>query len=193
MDNLNLKKKYIVKIPKEITTLYCEEKQIITFIGPIKQKSLKLEVKILLISHNNQIHVSNSPINKTSSTGRKKANSMQGTTVSEMRHIIIETTYTLYRKLSFVGVGYRAFHIEDVKNQLFFKLGYSHLVYFKIPKPFTSFCAKSTKLFVFGNASYNNITQIAASIRSCKKPEPYKGKGILHYNEKITIKKGKKI
>ena len=49
-----------------------------------------------------------------------------------------------------------------------------------------------TKLFIYGN-SYRNVTQTAALIRSYKKPEPYKGKGILYETEKIVLKEGKKV
>ena len=51
---------------------------------------------------------------------------------------------------------------------------------------------KTNKLFIIGN-SYQFVTQIAALIRSCKVPEPYKGKGILYATEKITLKEGKKV
>jgi large subunit ribosomal protein L6 len=73
-----------------------------------------------------------------------------------------------------------------------FKLGYSHSLYFKIPEQLIIFCLKFTKLFIYGN-SYQNVTQIASLIRSYKKPEPYKGKGILYETEKILLKEGKKI
>ena len=48
-------------------------------------------------------------------------------------------------------------------------------------------------LFLFGDCSYDKLTQTAAQIRSFKRPEPYKGKGILYDQEKILLKKGKKI
>ena len=73
-----------------------------------------------------------------------------------------------------------------------FKLGYSHPIFFKIPNNLQIFCFKFIKLFVWGN-SYKNITQTSALIRSYKKPEPYKGKGILYEGEKIVLKEGKKV
>ena len=73
-----------------------------------------------------------------------------------------------------------------------FKLGYSHNIYFKIPKNLTVFCLKSDKIFISGNF-YEYISQIASQIRSYKTPEPYKGKGILYENEKIFLKEGKKV
>ena len=48
-----------------------------------------------------------------------------------------------------------------------------------------------TRLFIYGS-SYQKVTQTASSIRSYKKPEPYKNKGILYEAEKIILKEGKK-
>ena len=62
----------------------------------------------------------------------------------------------------------------------------------KTSKKIKIFCLKTTELFIYGN-SYQNVTQTASLIRSYKKPEPYKGKGILYDTEKITLKEGKKI
>lgn len=118
---------------------------------------------------------------------------IQGTTVAKIKQILIESTYTLYQKLNLVGVGYRVFAHEQLKNQIYFKLGYSHLIYFKIPSELNTHCQKFTKLFLFGNCSFDLLTQTASQIRVCKLPEPYKGKGILYDQEKIVLKKGKKI
>jgi large subunit ribosomal protein L6 len=188
-----LKKKYIIKIPKNINIIYCDKKNIITFVGPLQTKSLKLEVKIFLIPESQLIIVSQIPALDTSAVGLKNAKKLQGTTVSKIKQILIETTYTLYAKLNLVGVGYRVFSHEKLSNQIYLKLGYSHLIYFKIPSDLNSFCQKFTKLFLFGNCSFDSLTRTAAQIRHCKLPEPYKGKGILYDQEKVTLKKGKKI
>ena len=188
-----LKKKYTIKIPKNINIMYCDEKNIITFIGPLQTKSLKLAVKIFLIPTSQLIIVSQIPVSDTSAVGLKNAKKLQGTTVSKIKQILIETTYTLYNKLNLVGVGYRVFSHEKLSNQIYLKLGYSHLIYFKIPNDLNSFCQKFTRLFLFGNCSFETLTHTAAQIRNCKLPEPYKGKGILYDQEKIILKKGKKI
>lgn len=128
-----------------------------------------------------------------SSNEKKTLKSIQGTTVSLIKQIILEISVLLCSKLKLIGVGYRAFPIEIFNNQLLhLRLGYSHQIYFKIPENLTISCIKTTNLFIFGN-SYQFIYQIAAIIRSYKVPEPYKGKGILYENEKIAIKEGKKV
>ena len=192
MEYLNFQKKNIIKVPKTITVLYCNENNILTLIGPLKTQSINVKVKVFFSL--NLINVSNLPINKTSAIGKKEAKLIQGVTIAKIKQLLIEINYKLYRKLKFVGVGYRVFQMDSpFSNQIYLKLGYSHLIYFKIPKLFNSFTLKFTKLFIFGNSSLEDINKLVSNIRSCKMPDPYKGKGILYNNEKITLKKGKKI
>lgn len=189
----NSKKKNSVKIPKNIQVIYCDEKNIITFAGPLSTKSLKLKIKLFLILSSNLIVASQLPIAGKSTVRLKDIKKIQGTTIAEIKQILIEITYTLHYKLNLIGVGYRVFPHETLTNQIYLKLGYSHLIYFRLPSKISSHCQKFTKLFLFGNGSYDLLTQTAAQIRNCKLPEPYKGKGILYDQEKITLKKGKKI
>jgi large subunit ribosomal protein L6 len=189
----NSKKKYSIKVPQNVRILYCDKKNLITFIGPLATKSLKLKIKLVLISSANLIVATSLPVDKRLISNFKKSKMLQGTTVAKIKQILIEVTYVLSRKLNLVGVGYRAFAHEKLANQIYFKLGYSHLIYFRIPAGLTSNCLKFTKVFLSGNSSYDTLTQTAAQIRNCKLPEPYKGKGILHDQETIILKKGKKV
>lgn len=187
------KKKHTVKVPQNIKVLYCDKKNIVTFIGPSQVKSLKLRIKIFLTPLSNVIMVTNLPVFNASATDLKNLKKVQGTTVAKIKQMLIEITYVLYHKLNLVGVGYRVFPYEQLDNQLYFKLGFSHLIYFKVSDSLKTHCQKFTKLFLFGNCSFDNLTQTAAQIRAFKCPEPYKGKGILYDQEKIILKKGKKI
>ena len=187
------KKKYTIKIPKNINVIHCDKKNILIFVGLLQKKSLKLKVKVFLVPALNLITVTNIPSFGTSAIDLKNSKKIQGTTAAKIKQILIECSYTLYQKLNLVGVGYRAFSHDQLKNQIYFKLGYSHLIYFKIPAELNTHCQKFTKLFLFGNCSFDVLTQTAAQIRVCKLPEPYKGKGILYDQEKIVLKKGKKI
>ena len=91
-----------------------------------------------------------------------------------------------------VGVGYKVFLHPQINNLLQFKLGYSHLIYYKLPENMNVSISKSTIIYVSGDC-LNTVTQTASNIRSYKKPEPYKGKGILYFNEQIKLKPGKKV
>ena len=188
-----MKKKYIIKIPNKTTVLYSYKKKILTIIGPLTKKSIKLKLKINILKNKKQIEVSSKTFSKISNSQKKNISSLRGTTIALIKQLILETSYLYYKKLKLIGIGYRVVNIEDFNNKLlFFKLGYSHPIYFKVPSKLNFFCLKRTKLFLFGN-SYNDVTNIASIIRSYKKPEPYKGKGILYENEKIFLKEGKKI
>lgn len=189
----NFKKKYSIKIPKNIQVIYCDKKNIIVLVGPLATKSLKLQIKLFLIPSANLIVASRISVESKSAMQVKDVKKAQGTAVAKIKQALIEITYMLYCKLNLIGVGYRVFAHEKLSNQIYFKLGYSHLIYFCIPSGISSHCQKFTKLFLFGNISYDLLMQTASQIRSCRLPEPYKGKGILYDQEKITLKKGKKI
>jgi large subunit ribosomal protein L6 len=185
-------KKYLIKIPKNIKIIYSRKKKTIILIGILSKKLLKLKVQLFVINFKSSIQISTLPFLEMSINKQKKTKIYQKTTVALIKQCIVETSAILYQKLKLVGIGYRILNLDNLNNKLLlFKLGFSHFLYFKIPTKLKIFCLKLTKLFVSGN-SYQNITQITSLIRSCKKPEPYKSKGILYENEKIILKKGKK-
>lgn len=188
---MNLKKN-TVKIPSNISLIYCNKKKLIVFLGPEnKKKILKLKLKIIIFK--NLIRVTLLPFLKGSNTEKKSLKSMRGTTLSLIKQMIIEVSTTMYQKLKLVGIGYRIINIETFGNKLIqIKTGFSHPVFYGITKTIKCFCKKQTQLFILTN-SYQHSTQIAAFIRDIKKPDPYKGKGILYANETVKIKKGKKI
>jgi large subunit ribosomal protein L6 len=189
----NAPKKYLIKIPKETIVIYCNKNKIITVIGPLKKKSIKLQVELRCNEKSNTIEVTAVPFLKLSNNEKKNIKAIQGTTVALIKQLLIETSSIFYRKLKFIGVGYRAFEVDSFEKQvLLFKLGYSHNLYFKIPENLEISSLKLTKLFISG-FSYQKITQAAALIQSYKYPEPYKGKGILYESQKIQLKEGKKV
>ncbi|KAJ7526094.1 hypothetical protein O6H91_17G081200 [Diphasiastrum complanatum] len=91
------------------------------------------------------------------------------------------------KKLQLVGVGYRA-AVE--KSELVMNLGFSHQVRMQIPAGITVKVEENTRLTVFGRDKCA-VGDFAASIRSWRPPEPYKGKGIKYANEVIRRKEGK--
>lgn len=190
---IKLSKKHIVKIPDDISVLYSDKKKIVSFKGPLGQKSLKLKIKLFFDKTENSLQITQLPFIKVSGNQKKTLKALQGSTTALIKQMILEVSVLLHKKLKLVGVGYRVFPVEVFDHQLLhFKLGYSHQIYFKMNDNIKTSCFKATNLFVFGN-SYQNINQILAAIRSYKKPEPYKGKGILYENEKVVLKEGKKI
>lgn len=98
----------------------------------------------------------------------------------------VERGFTVNLEIN--GVGYRA---AVQGNELVMQLGFSHEIRFKIPAGITIKCEKPTFISVHG-ADRQKVGQVAAEIRSYKKPEPYKGKGIMYQGEHIVRKEGKK-
>jgi large subunit ribosomal protein L6 len=93
-----------------------------------------------------------------------------------------------YRKqLEITGVGYKA---EPKPYGLLFSLGYSHTIEFKAPKGIKLTAPQPTQVLIEG-ADKEIVGQVAAEIRSLRKPEPYKGKGIKYVGEKVRRKAGK--
>ena len=91
------------------------------------------------------------------------------------------------KELELVGVGYS---VSLADNLLTFQLGRSHPDYFSVPTG-VSLSVDKTKLTVSGNDK-QRVHLISAQIRDLKKPEPYKGKGILYVGENLRRKIGKK-
>ena len=188
------KKRYFIRIPKKITVVHCDCRNFLYFSGPEGVKSLKVSVKVVLLSDYSVLYVSDAPCNaEVSHYTKKKIRMMRGSVLAGIKQILIEISGTLYQKLNLVGVGYRAFPHEHLPEQVYFKLGFSHLVYFNINPGLSLKINKFTKLYVYGSGSLELLTSTVSNIRDCKLPEPYKGKGILYNQEKITLKKGKKI
>jgi len=91
------------------------------------------------------------------------------------------------RELEIVGVGYRA---EQRKNSVVFTLGFSHPIEYPIPTGINITVDKQTRLVISG-VDRQQVGQIAANIRSLKKPDPYKNKGIRYAGEVLKKKAGK--
>jgi len=150
-----------IKVPNDISLIYCTKKKIIIFSGLSNRKSLKLKLKLIIINSKNVIKVSLLPFSNISNAEKKSLKSLQGTTVALLKQLIIETSITLYQKLRLSGIGYKFITLENFNDQLIMlKLGFSHLIYYKIPKDIKFFCKKQTQLFIAGK-SFQKLTQIA--------------------------------
>lgn len=91
------------------------------------------------------------------------------------------------RELDIVGVGYRC---EAKKTSVLFSLGFSHPIEYPLPPGITATVDKQTHLVLTG-VDRQLLGQVAANIRSLKKPDPYKQKGIRYTNERLKKKAGK--
>ena len=111
-----------------------------------------------------------------------------GTIYANIKNEIIGNTKGFEKKLELVGTGYKA-NING--KELVLSLGYSHDINFKIPDNIEIKVEKNINVSVTGQ-SKQLVGQVAAEIKSFRKPEPYKGKGVRYAGEKIYRKEGKK-
>ncbi len=118
----------------------------------------------------------------------REANAMSGTMRQLVNNMVQGVTKGFEKKLSLVGVGYKA---AAQGNKLNLTVGYSHPVNIDMPAGITVATPTPTEIVVKG-ADRQRVGQLAAEIRAVRPPEPYKGKGIRYVDEKITIKETKK-
>lgn len=108
-------------------------------------------------------------------------------------HNMVEGVHKRYRKeMELVGVGYRA---QATGQVLELSLGYSHAIYIKLPAEIsveTKSERNKNPLIILESQDKQLLGQVCAKIRSLRKPEPYKGKGIKFVGEIIRRKSGKK-
>jgi len=117
-----------------------------------------------------------------------KSKAMWGMSRTMVQNLITGVTEGYKKDLELRGVGYRA----QMKGQmLVMQLGFSHDVEFTPPEGITITAAKPTELSVSG-IDKQKVGQVAAIIRSYRKPEPYKGKGVRYVGEYVRSKEGKK-
>ena len=107
---------------------------------------------------------------------------------SNVSNMVVGVSEGFTKRLEILGVGYRA---AVQGKQLKLDVGYSHSVLYDIPEGITINCEKPTDIAVTGRDK-QAVGQVAAEIRSFRKPEPYKGKGIRYVGEYVRRKEGKK-
>jgi len=117
----------------------------------------------------------------------KRARSLHGLTRTLIANMVTGVTQGFEKGLEIVGIGYRA-GIGGKNLQL--TLGYSHPVIYPIPEGIQVEVEKQNKITVKG-IDKQKVGQVAAEIRSFRKPEPYKGKGIRYADEQVRRKAGK--
>lgn len=116
------------------------------------------------------------------------ANAMSGTLRALIANMVHGVSQGFERKLTLVGVGYRAQAAGDTLN---LSLGFSHPVAHKMPKGVKVETPSQTEIVLKG-ADKQQVGQVAAEIRAYREPEPYKGKGVRYSDEVVIMKETKK-
>jgi large subunit ribosomal protein L6 len=120
--------------------------------------------------------------------GSKQANAMSGTIRALLANMVKGVTAGFEKKLTLVGVGYRAQAAGDTLN---LTLGFSHPVAHKMPAGVKVETPTQTEVLITG-IDKQQVGQVAAEVRAYRRPEPYKGKGVRYADEKIVMKETKK-
>ena len=113
---------------------------------------------------------------------------MAGTMRALVNNMVTGVTSGFEKKLTIIGVGYRAKAQGKVLN---LQLGYSHDINYELPEGVTAETPTQTEIIVKG-VDKQKVGQAAANIRSFRPPEPYKGKGIRYADEHVVRKQAKK-
>lgn len=118
----------------------------------------------------------------------KQAKAMSGTVRSIVKNMVEGVTIGFERKLTIIGVGYRA---QAQGKKLNLTLGFSHPVVHIVPDGITVETPSQTEVVIRG-ADKQLVGQVAAEIRRYRPPEPYKGKGVRYSDERVIRKQAKK-
>jgi large subunit ribosomal protein L6 len=119
---------------------------------------------------------------------RPEARALHGTTRALLANMVRGVSQGFEKKLSLVGVGYRA---QAQGDKLNLSLGFSHPVVHTMPKGVKAETPVQTDIVIRG-VDKQLVGQVAAEIRAYRPPEPYKGKGVRYSDERVVIKETKK-
>ena len=118
----------------------------------------------------------------------KEANALSGTMRANVANMVKGVKEGFSKKLTLVGVGYRA---QAQGQKLNLSLGFSHPIVHVLPEGVKAETPSQTEIVIKGS-DRQKVGQVAAEVRAYKPPEPYKGKGVRYADEKITLKETKK-
>ena len=168
-----------IKLPQDTSCRY--ENNILYAKGKLGERSMTINSLCDIALKDSEIFVN--PKND-----KDKTNPIWGTTRAHVFNIIKGVSEGFSKTLELNGTGYRA-SIAGTKLKL--QLGYSHDIDFEVPKEVKVECPKQNIIKLSGSDK-EILGAVAANIRSFRKPEPFKGKGIKYENEFIFRKEGKK-
>ncbi|MBS1186234.1 MAG: rplF [Burkholderiaceae bacterium] len=118
----------------------------------------------------------------------REANAMSGTMRALVNNMVHGVTKGFERRLTLVGVGYRA---QAQGDKLNLSLGFSHPVVHQMPAGVTCETPSQTEIVIKG-VDKQSVGQVAAEVRAYRSPEPYKGKGVRYSDEVVKLKETKK-
>lgn len=172
-----------IHVPGEVAVEV--ESGTVTVKGPKGELSFTLSAGIRLVGDQGKYKVQ---FEQEGDKLSRHTKAMSGTTRAMVNNIITGVSTGFERKLTIIGVGYRA---QAQGNKLNLNLGFSHPVVYELPGGVTAETPSQTEIILRG-ADKQVLGQAAAEIRAFRPPEPYKGKGIRYADEYVMKKQAKK-
>ena len=149
--------------------------------GPLGTLSQKLPQEVRVEKVENRIQFK-------AAGNSSRASAMSGTLRALVANMVTGVTKGFERRLTLVGVGYRA---QAQGDKLNLTLGFSHPVVHPMPKGIKVETPTQTEIVIKG-LDRQQVGQVAAEVRGYRSPEPYKGKGVRYTGEQVVIKETKK-
>ncbi|MBD8083524.1 50S ribosomal protein L6 [Chryseobacterium caseinilyticum] len=174
--------KAIITVPAGVTIT--EKEGVVTVKGPKGELSQELTGGVTIEQNDGQLTVSRP-------SDAKQHRALHGLYRALINNMVLGTTEGFTKKLELVGVGYRASHAGQ---KLELALGFSHGIVLEVPKEvIIDTLTEKGKNPIITLTSHDNqlLGMVAAKIRSFRKPEPYKGKGVRFVGEIVRRKAGK--
>ncbi len=172
-----------VELPEKVT-VSIDRNNLVSVKGPLGELFQKVDARIEVQIEDNQVKLGRS-------SEDNKTKSMHGLYRSLIYNMVEGVSKGYEIKQELVGVGFRA----EANGQLLeLSVGYSHDIHFQIPREVeveTKTERRSNPVITLKSIDKQLIGQVAAKIRSFRKPEPYKGKGIKFVGEQLRKKAGK--
>ena len=175
-----------IAIPAGVTVTVSPE-NLVTVKGP--KGELKQQV-----NPNIAVTVEEGVLTVTRPNDEKQNRAMHGLYRALINNMVVGVSEGYKKVLELVGVGYRVEMATGMQNTLNFALGYTHPIYLQLPaevKVETKSERNQNPLVILESADKQLIGQVCAKIRSFRKPEPYKGKGVKFQGEVVRRKAGK--
>ena len=176
-----------INIPAGVTVTLKDN--VVSVKGPKGELSQAVDPSIIVTIENNVITFSIDEANDTVEQKQKQA--FHGLYRALVNNMVVGVSQGYKKEMELVGVGYR---VSNQGNLVEFVLGYTHSIFIQLPpeiKVETKSERNKNPYICLESADKQLLGLVCAKIRSFRKPEPYKGKGILYVGEQIRRKSGK--
>ena len=175
-----------INIPAGVTVTL--QDNVVTVKGPKGELSQAVDPSIIVKIENGQVTFA---IDEASEVETKQKQAFHGLYRALVNNMVVGVTEMYKAEMELVGVGYR---VENKGNVITFNLGYTHPIVIQLPNEVvveTKMERNKNPYICLSSCDKQLLGLVCAKIRSFRKPEPYKGRGILYLGEQIRRKSGK--